>query len=375
MATDMADQIDISIVVPVYNGAPYIAKTIPPLATKMKPGMELLLIDDGSTDESGEICLNLSKQYEYVRYVRQENSGVVSARNLGIREAQGTYICFWDQDDYADPDVYQRLCDKMKSEHARMGMCSTSYGTPGNWLPYEQMSDDVFRGERVQNLAYHLLLNGYDYMVSKEKVFFYGTIWKCMFLRSWIQERELQFHVFKHYEDDWLFVLESLLQSDCVTTISDTGYSWYENRNSVSRKRKYQPDFMTRTKAYEEYLEQLLKRWLPIENVPGCLAAIYCNDIIDCLDNLYCSRERETRRREKGNIKQLVNMRRKDGSLQMAEHLKKNVLRRRLTLQGMWKHGAEWGIFLDRLVCVTVRWSSKIKSVRRLERKGKHQEK
>lgn len=372
MVTDMTEQIDISIAVTVYNGIPYITGTLPELVGQLTHRMELILIDDGSVDGSSEFCRKLCEEHTHIRYVYQDNAGVVAARNRGLQEATGAYICFFDQDDYAWLQVYRKLCDRMKAEDAPMGMCSTAYGAPWNWFPYEQLRDDVFRAERVRNLACHLLLNGYEYPMQSENVFFYGTIWKCLFRRNWLLEKGLRFHAFKHYEDDLLFVLESLLQCSCVVGSSERGYGWYDNKESESHSRRYRENFLKRTLGYEKFMKELLTEKLPKEYSAVCLDAIYCNDLIDCLDNLYCAPRGKVYRRERREVCRLMKQRRADGSLQAAEHLKKNVLRRRVALQGIWRYGATWGIIMDRLACAIVRIGMGINIVRKMERRGKH---
>jgi len=370
----MEKNMELTVVVPIYNGADTIAVTLPLLVEQLQSGMELLLIDDGSKDESGMICEKIAESNRAVRYLRQQNTGVAGARNRGIREAWGEYVCFFDQDDYAQLKVYSGLLERMARFGAVMGMCSTSYGTDGNWIAYEQMKDVAFHGQQVLGLVYHLLLNGYDYPFGQKGFFFYGSIWKCVFKRSWLLERKLFFHVYKHYEDDWLFVLESLLQSKGVVCVKDCGYYWRENSRSVSHTRKYQVDFMERARSYEGYLEKLLKDYLPEETYRICLSAVFSNDLIDCMDNVYCAPNAAIRRKERKKVCQLAEERRQDGSLQAAQKLKKNVVRRRVTLNAIEKYGPETGFVIDKVICSMIEIGSSVKEIRRLERKGKHKD-
>ena len=87
---------DLSIIVPVYNAEDYIERTVKILLEQKIDSMEIILVDDGSVDESGEICDRLSKIYEKVKCIHIKNSGPGYARNQGIIEAQGRYIGFCD---------------------------------------------------------------------------------------------------------------------------------------------------------------------------------------------------------------------------------------------------------------------------------------
>lgn len=91
---------DVSVVIPVYNGAAYLAEAIESVLAQTARPMEIVVVDDGSTDESGEIA----QRYELVRYVRQENAGISAARNRGIEAARGDVLALLDADDVWLPD-------------------------------------------------------------------------------------------------------------------------------------------------------------------------------------------------------------------------------------------------------------------------------
>lgn len=98
-----------SIIVPVYNVEPYIATCIESILCQSVTDFELLLVDDGSTDDSGMVCDEFASKDSRVRVFHQDNSGVSCARNLGIEKAQGKYICFVDPDDWIEA---RQVCDK-----------------------------------------------------------------------------------------------------------------------------------------------------------------------------------------------------------------------------------------------------------------------
>lgn len=99
----------VSVIVPVYNGQKYLSACIEALLGQKRPLYEILIVDDGSTDESGAIADRYAGEYSSVRVIHQENRGVCAARNRGIREAAGEYIGFCDQDDTVSPEYYSVL--------------------------------------------------------------------------------------------------------------------------------------------------------------------------------------------------------------------------------------------------------------------------
>ncbi|MCM1056211.1 MAG: glycosyltransferase [Firmicutes bacterium] len=99
----------ISVIVPVYNTKEYLERCVSSLLAQTYQDMEIILVDDGSTDGSGEICDRFGERDRRVRVFHKENGGSSSARNLGIDQAKGDHIGFVDSDDYVDPDMYERL--------------------------------------------------------------------------------------------------------------------------------------------------------------------------------------------------------------------------------------------------------------------------
>ena len=115
----------LSVIIPIYNGELYLEQTIESILQASWKELELLLIDDGSRDGSSLICRKYEQADKRVHYIRTENHGIVQARNRGLEEAQGKYVCFCDQDDLVDAQMYSNLLAHMMMENADIGMCST----------------------------------------------------------------------------------------------------------------------------------------------------------------------------------------------------------------------------------------------------------
>ncbi len=104
----------ISIIVPVYNAAEYLNQCIESILAQTYEKLEIILIDDGSTDDSMKICCQYQEQDERIKIISQSNGGSVSARKAGLRAAKGSYIGFVDADDYIEPIMFERLQQKLK---------------------------------------------------------------------------------------------------------------------------------------------------------------------------------------------------------------------------------------------------------------------
>lgn len=111
----------ISIVIPVYNASQYLSTTVESVISQTYSNWELILINDGSLDESGAICDRFSKQDTRIRVFHQENSGVSVARNRGIEQAEGEWIIFIDSDDYVDENMLDVMLSN--SENIDLVVC------------------------------------------------------------------------------------------------------------------------------------------------------------------------------------------------------------------------------------------------------------
>lgn len=111
----------ISAVVPVYNMGKYITKCVESLVNQKYKNVEIILVDDGSTDNSGKLCDALASQYHNIKVFHQKNSGVSKARNKGLELATGYYISFIDPDDYLDLQTYETVIALMENNDADIG--------------------------------------------------------------------------------------------------------------------------------------------------------------------------------------------------------------------------------------------------------------
>ena len=109
-----------SVIVPVYNVEAYLEKCVQSILRQTEQDFELLLVDDGSTDSSGQLCEELAKQDSRIRVIHQENQGLGGARNTGIREAKGDWLLLVDSDDWIEPEILEKSLEAGLREEADM---------------------------------------------------------------------------------------------------------------------------------------------------------------------------------------------------------------------------------------------------------------
>ena len=121
----------ISIIVPVYNIRNYIQKCVTSILNQTLQDFELILVDDGSTDGSGELCETFSLQDGRIKVIHKVNGGLSSARNAGTLCAEGEYICYIDGDDFVAPTYLEELYDNIRKYQAQIAVCSYAYVSEG----------------------------------------------------------------------------------------------------------------------------------------------------------------------------------------------------------------------------------------------------
>ena len=148
----------LSIIVPVYNVGSFLPKCINSIISQTFTDFELILIDDGSTDNSVEICDAAAKKDSRVRVIHKENGGVVSARKAGLSVAVGKYAGYVDGDDWIDEHMYEHMINAMEKYNCDMVMCdvehenksvplssgSTHINISGGYYNREQLENNVF---------------------------------------------------------------------------------------------------------------------------------------------------------------------------------------------------------------------------------------
>ena len=105
----MSEKALITVIIPVYNTLEYLPRCVQSVMAQTYENLEILLVDDGSTDGSSELCDGFAAKDPRVRVLHKENGGSSSARNLGLSECRGDYVGFVDSDDHVDPDMYETL--------------------------------------------------------------------------------------------------------------------------------------------------------------------------------------------------------------------------------------------------------------------------
>lgn len=221
------DEKMLSVIVPVYNVDKFLERCVKSILVQNYSPMEIILVNDGSTDNSGKICDQFALQDNRVVVIHKENGGVASARNAGIEIAKGGYLTFVDGDDFLDnPGAYRLAVKKMEANKADIVAFLWQFmDTTGQLVVDPEKVPEFFRGgtlptEKFAEGFYHgSYANGL--VVS---------VWNKLYKRDFIGE--LRFHG-RRYEDD-KFMTYLLAQNGTVACLNEFLYVYAQNDSSLT---------------------------------------------------------------------------------------------------------------------------------------------
>lgn len=224
----------ISVVVPVYNPGKYLKKCLESLAEQTYTDLEVLLIDDGSTDGSDVICKQFAEMDGRFRYYRQENAGVSAARNRGLEMVHGKYISFVDSDDYLEIDAYQTLVSVIEAQKTDI-VCFEYFATYPDHEVVHSFADKFRYGRKDRKEA------------MKEQVSGVPFLWTKLFSASVLHG--IRFTVGLARGEDGEFAHKAIHQAQSVYYLDRPLLHYVQAEQSATRG-KFRPSQLTYLPAY-----------------------------------------------------------------------------------------------------------------------------
>ncbi len=276
----------LSIIIPIYNNAKPLEKLLK-ILTKNPIDCEIILINDGSTDNSETICQMYSHMHEFIHYVKQSNMGVAAARNNGLKIAKGKFILFLDSDDYPDENITKILTKILAKENPVFLSFGYDLITENNNKIIPHFINTNFK--KFDNLR-DIKNNFYHYAENNEL----NIVWNKVFKRDVIIRNNLQFHNIR-FGEDVCFVCAYLEMAygKCIF-IEDILYHYVLHSESVTHKYSHQryEDELFSIHAIKSCAIKLKNNKNQINNLTNlkfkkaCLYEIYNLATINCPLNL-----------------------------------------------------------------------------------------
>ena len=232
----------ISIIIPVYNAEFFLHRCLDSLLMQKFTNFEIILINDGGKDNSGKICDEYANNNPKIRVFHTLNGGPGKARNKGLKEAQGTYICFVDSDDYVDSEYLQTFI---------------------NEIQYHQSVDCCIQGYLFQDQSYSLPHTLYTAKSKTKGIYeteinsLFGILWNKIYRKDIIKQYQIQFDINIYLGEDMLFILTYFQHINNFIVTDHCFYHYTDNANSLTSRKYPLVHLEKRIKAVEKAIKDL----------------------------------------------------------------------------------------------------------------------
>lgn len=245
----------ISVIVPVYNVEMYLRQCLDSILAQTYKELEVVMVDDGSTDSCGDICEEYAAKYENFRVVHKKNAGLGMARNTGLEHITGEYVVFVDSDDYMDPTCIETLYNNL-IKHG-VDMCKSGYRRVTDKrkiIETWQCPDEVFAGVLAKDKLLPRMLGSSPEKKDSEIPSAWGAIYRIEPIKKYNlrfpSERELIF-------EDLAFQVDFMQYANGASTISYIGYNYRCNTGSLMES--YRKDRFEAIKHFHIVVRKKLK--------------------------------------------------------------------------------------------------------------------
>lgn len=240
----------VSIIVPVYNVEKYLQQCVDSLVSQTYKNIEILLIDDGSKDNSGQMCNQFSEQYTNVMSFHKKNSGLGLTRNFGLERINGDYVTFVDSDDYLRQDAIQKLVDGLgDGQNDTVIGGFTKITDDGKELYIETYPEEVINNGLVYSRLFNRMLGSSPDRHDLIK----PSVWNALYSVKIIQEHNLHFVSERELiSEDIVWDSDYYRYSQSAKIISEPTYYYRYNPNSLSQT--YNPDRFEKSIYFYKYM-------------------------------------------------------------------------------------------------------------------------
>lgn len=242
----------VSIIVPVYQAAKTLRRCVDSILKQEYEDFELLLVDDGSRDESGKICDAYARQDGRVKVIHKENGGVSAARNDALERARGIYLQFVDSDDWLAPEA-TKLLVRAAQEHSCDLVVADFYRVAGDRVSHKGEIEEESVMSREEYAA-HMMDDPADY--------YYGVLWNKLFRRELVERYHLRMDAEVRWCEDFLFNLEYGLHAKTFYALKTPIYYYVKTKGSLVAQSMNLPNIIRMKLQVFEYYNDFYKHVL-----------------------------------------------------------------------------------------------------------------
>lgn len=274
----------ISVITPVYNVQEYLEKSIRSILTQTLTDFELIIIDDGSTDDSGKIADKLKNEDKRIRVVHKINGGAASARNEGIKVSKGKYLYFPDPDDWLDSKYLEILYNCAEKNNSKLVISGFTMEYSNLINEKESVSYKVRKKNAVYSSREEVRNNIHNYFNNT----MFAVPWNKLFLSNYVKENSIFFPSVKW--DDMHFNLEIVKGIDNVSICGSTGYHFLRLRSGSETTKVFKSDLYQKRREQFEHILKIYRFWnIKEERIYNYLYGYYGSRLIECIQEISTS--------------------------------------------------------------------------------------
>lgn len=265
----------VSVIVPVYNVEKYLARCVESIQAQTEKDIQIILVNDGSTDNSLEICKKYQAVDGRIEVIDKPNEGVSSARNKGIEIARGEYIGFIDPDDWIEKDMYENMYNAAKSCNADVCMCDYVLEVNSEVTPVKLATNDrLLNRDQILNFLIPNMIASKDLNSKGHEETIMGSVCRLLIKKEIIDRYNLRFELGVPLAEDLIFCIELLINCDLVCYEENAYYHYILKSNTAVtsyRKDMYKlqervqlklEEILREAKLYEYYKQRLDVRYI-----------------------------------------------------------------------------------------------------------------
>lgn len=254
----------VSVIIPVYNVEKYLERCIKSLQNQTLKDIEIILVDDSSTDASLEICHSLAKEDKRIKVIHKENQGAGLARNTALKEATGKYIGFLDSDDFIEPDMFKTLYEKAEEYGSDLVMSGVLFVDGNMFASQGECVKKVYFNEdthfETEEELKKLRMGIVGALPDDSDDSKYGmSIWKNLFRHDVIKDNNINFVSEREMlSEDAIFMVDFISCIKKATGIPEAFYNYCRNGESISKS--YKKDRFEKSLVFVKAVEERFKK-------------------------------------------------------------------------------------------------------------------
>ena len=244
----------VSIIVPIYNCEAFLSDCVNSMLNQTYPDVEIVLVDDGSKDRSGEICDCFAKNNKNIVVIHQTNSGVAKARQVGVLHSTGKYVLFVDSDDQIEENYIETLVNVESKSNSDIIISGYKCQSKEKEFEYKQFfPEGKYSKTDLENVIYPQMLSATPFYTFGISPAMWGKLFKASVVKKNL--KALDSGIF--FGEDGCFVYSVLLDCDSIYITENTGYVYQYNEASVTRK--FNPKLLDDNIKLKAFYENLSK--------------------------------------------------------------------------------------------------------------------